>query len=188
LGHAAMIDKDEIAVIQLVGGRLTEARELCKLPRHVAADRLGISDSYLARIESGVDVETVPLKLIRLASRVYDVSVDYLFGFSDDWEIDPKTRQDREFGAYLHRTQTQWFSRWAVQQLHLERQVEALAAAVGGLPAEIEAIHEALAAFKEMNPDFDRLPAGSQLQYRIRKAYASAQAARRVLSRNRVTG
>jgi transcriptional regulator with XRE-family HTH domain len=183
-----MVDKDEVAILKIVGGRLAEARELCKLPRHVAADRLGIPDDLLAKIESGVDVETIPLKLVRLASLVYDVSVDYLFGFSDDWETDPKTRQDREFAAYIHREQTQWFSRWAVKQLHLERQVEALAAVVGVLPAEIEAIAGALDVFQAMNPDFDRLPAGSQLQYRIRKAHVSAQVARRALIRHKVTG
>lgn len=183
-----MVDKDEIAVIKLVGGRLAEARELCKLPRHTAADRLGISDDLLAKIESGVDVETIPLKLIRQASLIFDVSVDFLLGFSNDWETDPKTRQDREFAAYVHSEQAQLFARWAVKQLHLERQVEALAAVVGTLPVEIEAIHESLAAFKTMNPDFDRLPAGSQLQYRIRKTHESAQAARRALMRNQVTG
>jgi transcriptional regulator with XRE-family HTH domain len=181
-----MVDKDEIAVIKLVGSRLAEARQLCKLPRHIAADRLGISDKFLEQIESGVDVEAIPLKLIRLASLIFDVSVDFLLGYSNDWETDPKTRQDREFGAYIHREQTKLFSQWTVKQLHLERQLEAMGAVVCVLPAEIEAVNESLDAFKRLNPDFDRLPSGSQLQYRIRKAHESAQAARRALIRNQV--
>jgi DNA-binding XRE family transcriptional regulator len=181
-----MLDKDEIAIVKIVGERMAEARQLCKLQRHMAAGRLGISDKLLEQIESGVDIEHLPLKLVRQASLIYDVSVDYLFDFSSDWEVDPKTRQDREFAAYLHQEQTQLFSRWAVKQLQLERQVEALSAAVGVLPAEIEAIVEALKTFEVMNPDFDRLPAGSMLQYRIQRAHEKAQGARRVLIRHKV--
>jgi DNA-binding XRE family transcriptional regulator len=182
-----MLDKDEIAIVKIVGERMAEARQLCKLPRHMAADRLGVSDQSLDRIESGIDIETIALKVIRQASLIYDVSVDFLLGFSDDWEVDPKTRQDREFAAYIHAEQVKLFSRWGITQLQLERQMEALAAVVGRLPAEIEAIHEALSAFKEMNSDFDRLPAGSQLQYRINRAGEKANEARHALIRHQVT-
>jgi transcriptional regulator with XRE-family HTH domain len=170
-----MVDKDEIAVIKLVGGRLAEARQLCKLPRHVAADRLGISDDLLAKIESGVDVETIPLKWVRQASLIFDVSVDYLFGFSDDWEVDPKIRQDRAFAAYLHREQTQWFSRWAVKQLNLEKQLQALTAAVDALRLEVAEIFEALDTFQALNPDFNHLPGGSMIRYRVNRANQAAK-------------
>jgi DNA-binding XRE family transcriptional regulator len=183
-----MIDQTEVAIIKIVGSRMREARELCKLPRHVAADRLGVSDQSLDRIESGIDIETIPLKVIRQASLVYDVSVDFLLGFSDDWETDPKTRQDREFAAYLHQEQIQLFSRWAVKQMRQECQVEAMAKAVGVLPAEIEAVDEALAAFKRMNPEFDKLAAGSQLQHRIQRANEKAQVARCALIRHKIIG
>jgi transcriptional regulator with XRE-family HTH domain len=182
-----MVDKDEVAIIKIVGGRMAEARALCKLPRHVAAERLGIADDLLAKIEEGVDVETMPLKLVRQASLVYDVSVDFLFGFSNDWEVTEETKQDREFAAYLHQAQTQLFSRWAVKQMRLERQVEAMAPAAGTLTDEIEAIVEALNTFKGMNPEFDKLPAGSMLQYRINRAGEKANEARRALIRHQVT-
>lgn len=181
-----MLDKDEIAIVKIVGERMAEARQLCKLPRHMAADRLGVSDQSLDRIESGIDIETIPLKVIRQASLVYDVSVDFLLCFSDDWEIDPKTRQDREFAAYIHAEQVKLFSLWAAKQLRLERQVEVMAAAVGVLPAAIEAVNEALAAFKRMNPEFDKLAAGSMLQYRIQRANEKAQEARCALMRKKV--
>jgi transcriptional regulator with XRE-family HTH domain len=181
-----MVDKDEIAIIKIVGSRVAEARALCKLPRHVAAERLGISDQFLEKIEAGTDVEHLPMKLLRQASLIYDVSIDFLYGFSDDWETDPMTRQDREFAAYLHQAQTQLFSRWAVKQMRLERQVEAMAPAAGTLLAEIEAVIESLSAFKRLNPDFDRLPAGSQLQYRINRAGEKANEARRALIRHQV--
>ncbi|WP_027159155.1 helix-turn-helix domain-containing protein [Methylobacter luteus] len=181
-----MMDKDEIAITKIVGSRMVEAREICKLPRHVAADRLDVSDSLLAKIESGVDIETIPLKLVRLASLIYDVSVDFLLGFSSDFEVAEETKLGREIGAWVHHQQAKLFTQWAARQMALEGQVEAMAAAVGVLLAEIEAINEALTAFKRLNSDFNRLPAGSQLQYRIRKAHESAQTARRALIRHKV--
>lgn len=181
-----MIDKDEIAIIKIVGSRMAEAREICKLPRHVAADRLGVSDSYLARVENGIDIETIPLKLIQMASLVYEVSCEFLFNFSNDWEVAEETKQGREIGAWIHHENKKLFSQWAVKQIALERQAEVMAAAVGVLPAEIEAVVEALATFKRLNPDFDRLPAGSQLQFRINKASKKAQEARCALTRHKV--
>jgi transcriptional regulator with XRE-family HTH domain len=183
-----MVDKDEVAIVKLVGGRMREARELCKLTVYEAADRLGIPKPLLEKLEVGFDVPSLPLKWVRQASLIYDVSVDFLLGFSDDWEVDPKTRQDREFAAYVHAEQAKLFSRWAVKQLHLERQVEAMTAVIGTLPAEIEAIVEALNTFRGMNPDFDKLPAGSMLQHRIQRASEKAQEARRALLRHQVTG
>jgi hypothetical protein len=180
------IDRDEIAVIKILGSRMAEARALCKLPRHVAADRLGIADDLLAKLEDGVDIKHLPLKLVRQASLIYDVSVDFLYGFSSDWEVCEETKQNREFAAYLHQAQTQLLSRLAVKQLRLERQVEALTPAVGTLTDEIEAIVEALNTFKGMNPEFDKLPAGSMLQFRINRAHEKANQARRALIRHQV--
>ncbi|MBF6649522.1 hypothetical protein [Methylobacter sp. BlB1] len=178
--------KDEIAIAKIVGSRMAEARAICKLPRHVAADRLGVSDSFLARIENGVDIETIPLKLVRLASLIYDTSVDFMLGFSSEWEVSEEAKLGREIGAWIHHQQAKLFSQWAVRQMALERQVEVMAAAVGVLPAEIEAVVEALATFKRLNPDFDRLPAGSQLQFRINKASKKALEARCALIRHKV--
>jgi transcriptional regulator with XRE-family HTH domain len=170
-----MVDKDEIAIVKIAGGRMAEARELCKLPRHVAAERLGISDALLAKIEEGVDVEHLPLKLVRQASLVYDVSCDFLFGFSDDWEVAEETKQGREIGAYLHQAQIKLFSQWAVKQRRQEKQVQALAAAVDALRLEVAEIFEALDAFQALNPGFNHLPGGSMIRYRVHKANRAAQ-------------
>jgi transcriptional regulator with XRE-family HTH domain len=170
-----MLDKDEIAIVKIVGERMAEARQLCKLPRHVAADRLGIPDDLLSKLESGFDVEAIQLKLVRQASLIYDVSVDFLLGFSDDWEVDPKTRQDREFAAYLHQEQAKLFSRWAVNQLRVERQMKTLSTAVNALRIEVAETFEALDTFEALNPGFKDLPGGSMIRYRIEKANRAAQ-------------
>jgi len=180
-----MLDHDEIAIAKIIGARMAEARELCKLPQHVAAGRLGVSGKALEQIENGIDVERIPLNIVRLASAIYDVSVDYLFGYSDDWEVAEETKIGREIGAWLHHQQEKLFVQWASKQLQLERQIEAMAA-VTAILDEIKEVNEALATFKEMNLDFDRLPAGSMLQHRIRKASESAQEARCALARHKV--
>jgi transcriptional regulator with XRE-family HTH domain len=180
------VDHDEVAVAKLIGSRLAEARMLCKLPIHIAADRLGVSDQMLEKIENGVDVEHIPLKLVRMASLIYDVTTDFLYGFSGDWECCEEVKLGREIGAWIHQQQIKLFAQWSVKQMRQERQIEAMASVVAVLPSEIEAIGEALTAFKAMNPDFDRMPAGSQLHYRINRAHEKAHAARCALVRHRV--
>jgi transcriptional regulator with XRE-family HTH domain len=182
------VDKTEIAILKLFGERMAEARKLCSLTQQQAAERLGITPEHLRKIEEGIDVKCIPAKVIRQASLVFDVTCDFLLGFSDDWEVSEETKMGREIGAWLHQQQVLMFSMWAVKQLQLERQVEAMAVIAGTLPSEIEAVGAALAAFKKMNPDFDRLPCGSQLQYRINKASEKAGEARCALIRSKVTG
>jgi transcriptional regulator with XRE-family HTH domain len=177
------VDHDEVAVAKLIGSRMAEARMLCKLPRHIAADRLDVSAQELERIENGVDVERVSLKLVRQASLVYDVTTDFLYGFSTDWEVCAEVKIGREIGAYLHVEQAKLFSGWAVKQMRLEQQVEALTAAVNTLRLEVAEIFEALDTFRERNPNFDTMPAGATLVHRVEKANRAAQSAYRALHR-----
>jgi len=182
------IDKSEVAVLKLLGERMTEARKLCQITQQEAANRLGITPEFLKRIEDCIDVGHVPVKVIRQASLIFDVSCDYLLAFSTDWECCEEVKLGREIGAWIHQQQIKMFAKWSVRQMQLEHQVEAMTAAVGVLPAEIEAIVEALTAFKGMNPNFDKLPASSQLQYHINKASEKAKEARRALIRSQVAG
>jgi transcriptional regulator with XRE-family HTH domain len=172
---AMAVDKNEVALVKLVGGRLREARELCRLTVHEASARLGITKPLLEKIEEGVDVEHLPLKLVRQASLVYDVSVDFLFGFSDDWEVAEETKQARAFAGYIHQEQIKLFSQWAVKQRRQEKQVQALAAAVDALRLEVAETFEALDVFEALNPGFNHLPGGSMIRYRIEKANRAAQ-------------
>jgi transcriptional regulator with XRE-family HTH domain len=181
-----MIDKDEVEIAKMVGSRMAEARMLCKLPIHIAADRMDVSAQWLEQLENGIDATAIPLKIIRRASLIYDVSTDFLLAFSDDWEVAEETKMGREIGAWIYHEQEKLFAQWAAKQMQLERQVEAMAAVVGMLPSEIEAVGEALNAFKQMNTDFDKLPAGSKLQYRVNRANEQAHAARCALVRHKV--
>jgi hypothetical protein len=79
----------------------------------------------LEKIEEDINVESILLKVVRQASLIYDVSCDFLVGFSDDKETDPKTRQDRAFATYIYQAQTK-FS--ANRDAKLEGKINALMA------------------------------------------------------------
>lgn len=85
-----------------VGERFKEARELVPMTQIDAAEQLGFSNSsQLAKIEGGYS-GTVQFYTIWKAAQLYDVSVDFLSGLSDDWERDPVVYQERKIGKWLH--------------------------------------------------------------------------------------
>jgi hypothetical protein len=43
----------------------------------------------------------VPLWVILRAAKVYEVSVDFIFGVTDDWETGSRMTQEREVSAWL---------------------------------------------------------------------------------------
>jgi len=95
-----IIDKDERAITNLVGLQLKKARNMFGITVSDAAQHFKITEENLKRIEKEFDMEHIPLKLIRCASEFYNVSVDYLFGLNEDWEIAPEVRRERDFLSY----------------------------------------------------------------------------------------
>lgn len=96
---------EQIQVVRTFGGRMREARELCGYSQIKAAKLLGYQNSSkLAKIEGATDTNSIPLWIITKSSRVFDVSVDFLFGMvgGDDWERDPIVSQQRHIGGWLH--------------------------------------------------------------------------------------
>ena len=68
--------------------RQRQARELCNLSQSVAAKRLGyLTSAKLSKVEAAADTNSVPLWLIHRAASIYDVSTEFLFGFTDDFEV-----------------------------------------------------------------------------------------------------
>ena len=96
---------EQAAVVKTIGARMREARELCNMSQSAAARRLGYSNpSKLSKVEGATDTNSVPLWLIVRAASVYEVSIDYLFGCSDDWEAGSRMTQERETSAWLFDT------------------------------------------------------------------------------------
>ena len=94
--------QEQAAAVKTIGARMRQARELCNLSQSAAAKRLGYQNpSKLSKVELATDTNSVPLWLIVRAARVYEVSVDFLFGATDDWEVGARMTQERETSAWM---------------------------------------------------------------------------------------
>lgn len=93
---------DNAVLIQTIGDRMRQARELCNLSQAEAAKRLGYQNSSkLSKVENATNSKTVPLWLILKAATVYEVSIDFLFGLSGDWDAGVRMTRERETSAWL---------------------------------------------------------------------------------------
>lgn len=162
-------NKEEVAIVRLVARRMTDARVLCGYTQRVAAKLLGISKCQLNKIESAVNLRFIPLRLIHKASRTYDVSIDYLFGENDDFEIAAEVKAERKFGVQMHYWHREQLSQLAVKLASYHRKQQSLTKGIKALLYGIKELDEAMTTFKELNPDFDELAASSKLNYRVEK-------------------
>lgn len=178
------IRKEQAQTVKTIGERMRQARELCNLSQTAAARRLGYTNSSkLAKVEGATDTNSVPLWLIVRAAQVYEVSIDYLFGASDDWEIGARMTQERGVSAWLLKAfeQTQVGQMAALRQLN--NRLTALESALGALVAAEEDVVLALARVQELNPAFEDMKAGSRLTGAIARASDAAKGAKAKMTR-----
>ena len=151
--------RDQACLVQTIGARMREARELCDMSKSVAAKRLGSNPSMLSMVEWATDRNSVPLWLIVRAARLYDVSIDFLFGATDDFEV-----------GLQRGVQTWLIGEWeksriedmkALEKLH--RRVAAVSALLPVIADESERTAEAIGRFAELNPEFDDMRGGASL-------------------------
>ena len=152
--------REQSRIVKTIGARLKEARELCNMTQQEAARRLGYSNpSKLAKIEGASDTNSVPLHLIPKAAMLYDVSIDFLFGTSDDWE--PNIGRDASqwlLGAWedARRRDLEVVSR-------LYRRVRFVSNTFDSLFQCANDVAAALLVVRDRNDCFDELRAGSRL-------------------------
>ncbi len=152
--------REQARLVQTIGARLAEARELCNMSQSVAAQRLGYSNSSkLSKVEGATDTNSVPLWLIVRASKLYDVSIDFLFGTSDDWE----TGLRRPVQGWLLDT---WQAARvrdleALEKLH--RRVGTISSLLPAVANEAERTAEAIERFAELNPEFEEMRGSARL-------------------------
>ncbi len=152
--------RDQACLVQTIGARMREARELCDMSQSVAAKRLGYSTpSMLSMVEWATDRNSVPLWLIVRAAKLYDVSIDFLFGATDDFEV-----------GLQRGVQTWLIGEWeksriedmkALEKLH--RRVAAVSALLPVIADESERTAEAIERFAEINPGFDDMRGSARL-------------------------
>ena len=181
------IRKEQANAVKTIGERMRQARELCNLSQTAAARRLGYSNSSkLAKVEGATDTNSVPLWLIVRASQIYEVSIDFLFGVTDDWEVGSRMTQEREVSGWLF----QAFEKARISEMNALRQlhdkVAAMESAVVAMVSATEEAGFAMSRFAELNPAFEDMKAGSRLTGAIERATDAAKGAKAKMNRFRV--
>lgn len=179
--------KEQAAAVKTIGARMRQARELCNLSQSAAAKRLGYSNSSkLSKVEGATDTNSVPLWLILRAAKVYEVSIDFLFGVTDDWEVGARMSIERETSAWLFDTWEKARQRDMAALKKLHDKVEAMSEAVALMLTTTDDVGAALARFIELNPDFEDMKAGSRLTGSIGRAADAAKNAKEKMTRFRL--
>lgn len=83
------------------GRQMKKARDVNSMSQEEASKALKISVSYLSKIENGYLKEVSFSKLAVPASMLYDVSLDFLAGLTEDWERDAVVAQKREIASFI---------------------------------------------------------------------------------------
>lgn len=179
--------QEQAVVVKTIGARMRQARELCNLSQSAAAKRLGYSNSSkLSKVEGATDTNSVPLWLILRAARVYEVSVDFLFGMTDDWEKGARMTQEREVSAWLFDAMENARLRDMEVLKKLHDRVEVMGKTVAVIAPATSEVSEALNRFVALNPKFQDMRGGATLLKQVDRAAAAAAEAQAKMARFRV--
>lgn len=177
---------NQAAVVKSIGIRMREARELCNISQSVAAKRFGYSNpSKLSKVEGATDTNSVPLWLIVRASQIYEVSIDYLFGVSDDWETGARMSQERDVSQWVFDTWEKARQRDMEVLKKLHNKVDAMGGAIADMLAAAENADAAMLRFAEVNPEFEDMRVGARLLSSIERVSDSAKNAKAKMTRFR---
>ncbi|SEN75262.1 helix-turn-helix domain-containing protein [Nitrosomonas marina] len=153
------------ALAKCIGKRLKEAREVAGMSQNFAARRLGyVNSSKLAKIEGGTDTNSVPLWLILRASRLYEVSVDFIFGESNDWELSARACMERDVSKWVY----DYWERARMRDMEaikaLQNRVRVFRESIADMLAASEELRASVQRFIELNPNFENeMRGGSRL-------------------------
>lgn len=148
-----------------IGNRMREAREIAGMSQSEAARLLGYANSSkLAKVEMGTDTNSVPLWLIKRASRLYEVSIDFLFGESDDWELSAQACQERDVSKWVFDAWNQARERDMEILRRLNQRFDGLSGAINKSVSASEDVRAAWDRIIALNPKFeDEVRGGGRL-------------------------
>lgn len=147
-------------ITKIFGQRMIAAREMNGLSGVEAAALLGYQNSSkLSKIEHVNDPETIPAFLPYKAAIVYQVSLDFLFGLSDDWQRDPVISQQCQIQRVLEQVTAD--EKEAIRKLF--DQLSTVEQAVASVTTRFGEIKRLVNRFREINPEFDELKLGAKL-------------------------
>ena len=170
------IRHEVVALTKTIGTRMKEARELAGISQSDAARRLGYKNSAkLSKIENASDGYPVPILTIWRAAMLYEVSVDFLFGQSDDWERSARMTQERRTSALIFDV-FEDAKRCHVEAMQAINNRQEVLMEVNGLLAQaISGVAAALLRYRELNQDFDDTWASSVIVGAVERAEAAVR-------------
>lgn len=178
---------EQAAIVRTIGARMKAAREMCNMSQLRAAESLGYKNSSkLSKVEGATDTLSVPLRVIRRASEVYEVSIDYLFGALDDWERGARMTQEREVSRWMFAAWDEAHKRDMEVLRALHDRLEAMSGVIAAMVDAGAEANAALTRFAELNPEFDDMRAGSRLVASVERVAGAAGAAKAKMARFRI--
>jgi hypothetical protein len=182
----SVIRMKQARTVKICGARFKEARvELCNMTLSKAAEALGYANaSKLSKIENASDGYPIPLWVLVEASKLYEVSTDFLLGVSDDWERSARMTQERE----VSRFQAEQIEKAIRQSCDMARLFnDELAWASGAIIGMAFSLEEVAATFKRVTEinvaSWQEVKGGAKLAGEIDKALNLVATARAGLKR-----
>lgn len=171
------------AIVITIGRRLIEARELTGMGQADAAQMLGMPLKVLVRHERPNDRLTVSLTLIQRAAEAYEVSMDFLFGVSDDWETGARMTQERAVSRWLFREFDSARCEQIAELRRIHNRIELLGGVIRRIAEHGDLVVSAFDRFRELNPAFEDARGGANLESSIDRLFASSKFASLTLKR-----
>ena len=175
--HGLTPKQQQAQMIKTIGARMKEARNLAGYSQSKAAEILGYKNSSkLSKVEQATDTNSIPLWLIQRAALVYEVSVDWLFGLSDDWEISHRMLQERntEHWLFSHMEKKRLEAIQILKNLH--DRIEVVSVAVKSSVKAVYDVVDALDKVRNINKNFDEdIRGGNSLLKAVEKAHEIAK-------------
>ena len=182
----SIIKTQQAKAVRATGSRFKEAREeICNMSLNHAARQLGYSNaSKLSKVEHAADTNSVPLWLIIAASKLYEVSTDFLLGTSDDWEYSARKTQEREVSRFQAEAMEKSIRDSCNMNLAFNDELEWASGAIITMAFTLDEIADALKRVTEINRDaWQEIKGGSKLQGEVDKAAQLVMASRTGLNR-----
>lgn len=154
---------EQAALVRTIGARMREARDLCNMSQIVAAEELGYANSSkLAKIEGATDTNSVPMYIVLRAAKLYDVSTDFLFGLTDDWEREGGMFEGRETFGYIMACRAEDRKRDDELFGRLANQIRAVSGIVTDMGPIFDLLERGVGKAKN-DPSFDEVSGGAAI-------------------------
>lgn len=178
------VKQEQAQLVKVIGTRMRQARELCNLSQSEAAKRLGYANSSkLSKVERATDTYSLPIWLLFRASKVYEVSLDYLFGASESFDLSSRMSQERAVSSWLLEEFTKRQTKDMCVLRKLNNRIETIGRVAETIFGQTDNLVDAFHCFRSRNPEFVEMPAGAPLVRRMEALESSVSQLRSELRR-----